>query len=165
MVLRICARTRQYQDALHLLRNPITSFMPSLPTQPKTDDRPPRADLSLHYTDHLIYFYSGGVVYAALGDLKEAEEFLETAVTAPVHGHPSAIQLEALKKLVLIQLMLYGKVSVCRASKMFSMSNFIADERPTQVRVRVIHAPHEVDTLRALLVHLSTPASGAPQAA
>lgn len=49
----------------------------------------------------------------ALGALKmwrEAEEFFEICVSAPAQI-PAAIQLEALKKLTLIQLILYGKVS------------------------------------------------------
>ena len=42
---------------------------------------------------------------------KEAEDFFEICVTAPAQT-PAAIQLEALKKLTLEQLILYGKVRI-----------------------------------------------------
>ena len=44
-----------------------------------------------------------------LGRWKGAEEFFEIVVTSPAQP-PAAIQLEALKKLTLVQLILYGKV-------------------------------------------------------
>lgn len=56
-----------------------------------------------------MYHYAGGVVFGALKRWKEAEEFFEIVVTAPGQA-AAAIQLEALKKLTLVQLILYGKV-------------------------------------------------------
>jgi COP9 signalosome complex subunit 3 len=47
---------------------------------------------------------------AALKRWTEAEEFFELVVSAPGHV-PSAIQLEALKKLILVQLIAKGKAS------------------------------------------------------
>jgi len=66
----------------------------------------------LHYNDNLIYHYAGGIALAALKHWAEAEEFFEMVVSAPGQV-PSAIQLEALKKLVLIQLIAKGRVSSC----------------------------------------------------
>ena len=66
----------------------------------------------LHYNDNLLYHYAGGVVFGALKRWKEAEEFFEIVVTAPAQV-PAAIQLEALKKLSLVQLILYGKARQC----------------------------------------------------
>jgi COP9 signalosome complex subunit 3 len=63
----------------------------------------------LHYNDNLIYHYGGGIALAALKRWEEAEEFFEVVVSAPGQV-PSAIQLEALKKLVLVQLIAKGKV-------------------------------------------------------
>lgn len=40
-----------------------------------------------------------------------AEEFLEICVTSPIHSTPLPVQVEALKKLTLVQLIAYGKVS------------------------------------------------------
>ena len=48
-------------------------------------------------------------MFGALKRWREAEEFFEIVVTAPGHV-AAAIQLEALKKLTLVQLILYGKV-------------------------------------------------------
>ena len=63
----------------------------------------------LHYNDNLLYHYAGGVVYGALKRWREAEEFFEIVVTSPAQT-AAAIQYEALKKLTLVQLILYGKV-------------------------------------------------------
>lgn len=46
---------------------------------------------------------------AALRRWSEAQECFEVVVGAPAQT-PAAIQLEALKKLMLVQLILYGKV-------------------------------------------------------
>ncbi|KZT20853.1 hypothetical protein NEOLEDRAFT_1182185 [Neolentinus lepideus HHB14362 ss-1] len=62
----------------------------------------------LHYTDNLVYHYAGGFAYAALNQWEEAEEFFEIVVGAPAQV-PSAIQLEAGKKLILVQLIKDGK--------------------------------------------------------
>lgn len=64
----------------------------------------------LHYNDNLLYHYAGGIVFGVLKRWKEAEEFFEIVVTSPAQV-PAAIQFEALKKLTLVQLILYGKVS------------------------------------------------------
>lgn len=42
---------------------------------------------------------------------EDAEECFEAVVAAPAQA-PAAIQLEALKKLALVQLIQYGKVSI-----------------------------------------------------
>ncbi|KAG8895655.1 hypothetical protein FRB99_000397 [Tulasnella sp. 403] len=60
------------------------------------------------YLDNLTYYYLGGVIYGVLKRWSEAEEFFEIAVSAPAQV-TSAIQVEAYKKLTLIQLILYGK--------------------------------------------------------
>jgi COP9 signalosome complex subunit 3 len=65
----------------------------------------------LNYNDNLTYHYAGGIALAALKHWAEAEEFFELVVSAPGQV-PSALQLEALKKLVLVQLIAKGKVSV-----------------------------------------------------
>lgn len=75
----------------------------------------------LHWNDNLLYHYAGGVAFGALKRWREAEEFFEICVTAPAQT-AAAIQLEALKKLTLVQLILYGKVSLypLRVSTRFS---------------------------------------------
>ena len=68
------------------------------------------------YNDNLTYHYAGGVALGALKRWKEAEEFLEICASSPAQV-PAAIQLEASKKLVLIQLILYGKVRPMSCAK------------------------------------------------
>ncbi len=88
--------TRHFATALPILSSPIFNIDTSLS--------------ELSYNDNLIYHYAGGVAFGALKRWREAEEFLEICVTAPGQI-PAAIQLEALKKLTLVQLILYGKVT------------------------------------------------------
>ena len=66
----------------------------------------------LIYNDNLIYHYAGGCALGALKKWREAEEFFEICASAPGQA-AAAIQLEALKKLTLVQLILYGKVQLC----------------------------------------------------
>ena len=65
----------------------------------------------LHYNDNLVYHYAGGIAFAALKKWGEAEEFFEICVSSPAQV-PAAIQLEAYKKLTLVQLISRGTVSV-----------------------------------------------------
>lgn len=64
----------------------------------------------LNYNDNLIYHYTGGVLLAMLKRWPEAEEFFEICATAP-GSVPAAIQMEALKKMRLVQLIAKGKAS------------------------------------------------------
>lgn len=65
----------------------------------------------LHYNDNLVYHYAGGMAFAALKRWEEAEEFFEICVSSPAQV-PAAIQLEAYKKLTLVQLISRGTVSL-----------------------------------------------------
>jgi len=95
--LLVCVQTRQFAAALPVLTTPITEV--------------DKYVSDLEYTDVLQYYYLGGVIFAALRRYDEAEEFLETAVSSPAHT-PSAIQLEAYKKLTLIQLIRHGRTLI-----------------------------------------------------
>ncbi len=93
--LKLCVAHRHFTAALPVLSHPITSVDTTL------------SDLTYH--DNLIYHYAGGIALAALKRWQEAEEFFEICVTAPAQV-PAALQLEAFKKLVLVQLIQYGEV-------------------------------------------------------
>ena len=82
-----------------MLQTPITHIDTSL------------SDLT--YLDNLKYHYVGGIALAALGRWDEAEDFFEICIASPAVV-PSAVQLEALKKLKLIQLISKGKVRAPR---------------------------------------------------
>ncbi|CCL99781.1 uncharacterized protein FIBRA_01803 [Fibroporia radiculosa] len=94
LFLTTCVATRHYTAALPLLLVPITLIDMGIS--------------NLHYNDNLIYHYAGGVALAALKRWREAEEFFEICASSPAQI-PAAIQMEASKKLVLVQLILYGK--------------------------------------------------------
>lgn len=63
----------------------------------------------LTYHTSLNYHYAGGICLAALKRFREAEDFLEIVVSSPAQGPPAALQLDALNKLALIQLLVYGR--------------------------------------------------------
>ncbi|KAF7340947.1 PCI domain-containing protein [Mycena sanguinolenta] len=93
--LQVCLITNQPAAALPILSVPIANISTAL------------SDLS--YNDNLMYHYLGGVVLAVLKKWAEAEEYFEICVTAP-GAVPAALQLEALKKLRLVQLISRGEV-------------------------------------------------------
>jgi COP9 signalosome complex subunit 3 len=90
-----CVSTRNFLAALPVLSYPITNFDTSISPE-------------LHYSDNLSYHYTGGIALAALKRWAEAEEYFEICVTSP-GTYPAALQLEALKKLRLVQLISGGK--------------------------------------------------------
>ncbi|KAI0795629.1 hypothetical protein C8Q75DRAFT_712166 [Abortiporus biennis] len=94
LFLSVCVATQSFQAALPVLLHPIMEIDTSIS--------------NITYNDNLQYHYAGGIAFGALKRWKEAEEFFEICVTAPGQA-PAAIQLEALKKLTLVQLILYGK--------------------------------------------------------
>ena len=82
---------RQFVKALPVLENAIINIS------------------DLHYNDKLTYHYIGGIALAALKRWPGAEEYFEICVTSP-RTYPLALQMEALKKLKLVQLISMGKV-------------------------------------------------------
>jgi len=93
--LQACLVANQPTAALPVLNCPIANIVTTL------------SDLT--YNDNLMYHYMGGVVLAVLKKWAEAEEYFEICVTAP-GAVPAALQLEALKKLRLVQLISRGEV-------------------------------------------------------
>jgi COP9 signalosome complex subunit 3 len=91
--------SHHFAFALPVLSYPITNVDTNL------------SDLT--YNDNLVYHYTGGVALAALKRWSEAEEFFEICVSSPGQV-PAAIQMEALKKLVIVQLISRGKVCLSR---------------------------------------------------
>lgn len=89
--------TRHFAAALPVLAQKITTIDTS--------------SSDLHYNDNLVYHYAGGMVCAALKQWAKAEEFFEICACSPGSA-AAAIQMEALKKLVLVQLIHEGKVDL-----------------------------------------------------
>ncbi|BGP57863.1 hypothetical protein JCM8202_001783 [Rhodotorula sphaerocarpa] len=94
LFLRVVMASGLYPAAQSLLQRDITDFDKSL--------------FPIRYQDHLLYHYLGGTILALLGDYARAADLLETCVSAP-GSHASLIQVDAHKKLVLVQLLAYGK--------------------------------------------------------
>lgn len=91
-----CVSTRNFVAALPVLHYPITNFDTSISPD-------------LNYNDNLSYHYTGGIALAALKRWADAEEYFEICVTSP-GTCPAALQMEALKKLRLVQLISTGTV-------------------------------------------------------
>ncbi|GAA5984473.1 hypothetical protein JCM10908_003364 [Rhodotorula pacifica] len=94
LFLRVVMASQLYPAAQEVLMRDITDVDMSL--------------FPIRYQDHLIYHYLGGTILALLGDYARAAEFLETCVSTP-GSHASMIQVDAHKKLVLVQLLAFGK--------------------------------------------------------
>ncbi|KAI0000680.1 hypothetical protein BJV74DRAFT_766655 [Russula compacta] len=90
-----CATSGFFSAALPVLSVPISQISTTLCPD-------------LRYQDHLIYHYTGGIVLTALHQYAEAAEFFELCASAPVR-EPCVFQVEAAKKLLLVQLILHGK--------------------------------------------------------
>ncbi|KAA1473585.1 hypothetical protein DENSPDRAFT_882156 [Dentipellis sp. KUC8613] len=162
--LTTCLTTSHFAPALPILAVPITQITPAL-----TPD--------LTYLDHLVYHYTGGCVLAALRRFAEAHEFWETVVGAPVAprglvaggagagvggaggagagagprvestGEPSALQMEAAKKLLVVQLILHGKG---QALPKYTPAA-VAGVRSSPYGAFVKAYPRQVDVLRNVL--------------
>ncbi|KAI0820144.1 hypothetical protein BC628DRAFT_1399117 [Trametes gibbosa] len=128
--VKTCVTTSHFTAALPVLAVPITAVDINLS--------------DLHYNDNLVYHYSGGMALGALKRWREAEEFFEICVSAPAHV-PAAIQLEAYKKLVLVQLIQYGKTSAAPKYTHPALSRLLKN---TQYSALLKMYPARVDTLR-----------------
>lgn len=64
----------------------------------------------LAYSDVLEYFYYGGMICTKVGDLEKGVTLLQQCIATPAQA-VSAIQIDAYKKLILLQLMKDGAVS------------------------------------------------------
>ncbi|GAA5883758.1 hypothetical protein JCM3774_000581 [Rhodotorula dairenensis] len=95
LFLRVVIASQLYPVAHEVLTSDITDVDKSL--------------FPIRYQDHLLYHYLGGTILALLGDYARAADLLETCVSAP-GSHASMIQVDAHKKLVLVQLLAFGKV-------------------------------------------------------
>ncbi|KAF6757609.1 hypothetical protein DFP72DRAFT_845569 [Ephemerocybe angulata] len=128
-----CLQATHPSAALPVLNNPITSIDTNL------------SDLT--YNDNLIYHYTGGVALAMLKRWAEAEEFFEICVSAP-GAVPAALQLEALKKLKLVQLIAKGKTApLPKYTNQLLLRHFKA----TPYHQFVNAYPHNVEALREIL--------------
>ncbi|KAG6876430.1 hypothetical protein C0993_003191 [Termitomyces sp. T159_Od127] len=92
-----CVSTHCFTALLPVLEHPITNI-----------DTVLSPDLT--YNDSLMYHYLGGIAFAALKRWAHAEHFFEIALSTPGNV-PAALQLEALKKLKLVQLIATGKTA------------------------------------------------------
>ncbi|KAG6905592.1 hypothetical protein DXG01_001811, partial [Tephrocybe rancida] len=93
----LCIQTQSPTALLPVLETPITNI--SLTLAP-----------DLTYNDSLMYHYLGGIAFAELRLWGQAAEFFEIALSTP-GSVPAALQLEALKKLRIVQLIASGKTA------------------------------------------------------
>ncbi|GAA5909678.1 hypothetical protein JCM8208_003844 [Rhodotorula glutinis] len=94
LFLRVVMKSGMYRAAKDVLMRDIANIDKQL--------------YPVRYQDHLLYHYLGGTVLALLGEYARAAELLEICVSAP-GSHVSLIQLDACKKLILVQLVAFGK--------------------------------------------------------
>lgn len=128
--LLLCVSNRRFTDALTILQHPITNL--------DTTD--------MTYIDNLVFHYLGGIALVALKMWPTAEELFEICVTAPAMV-PSAIQLEALKKMHLVQLISRGKTEVLPK---YALPSLIRLLKSTPYNAFVNAYPHDIDALKEI---------------
>jgi COP9 signalosome complex subunit 3, N-terminal helical repeats len=99
----------------------------------------------------LNYHYTGALALLALKRFSQASTYLELVAAAPVHQSPAALQLEALKKLTLVRLILFGAVSVTEWPLKHPVTLYVVCRRgpcpDMRIRTyggtsRILHTPH-----------------------
>lgn len=132
-----CASTRSFAHALPLLEKwQITDISVNISPD-------------LTYLDNLMYHYTAGVCLAALNKWALAEDYFEICITAPAHGTTiSAVQMEALKKLKLVQLIRTGTASPLPK---YTNSSLLRAFRNTPYNSFIQAYPSQGDALRALV--------------
>jgi len=128
--VQLCCTTRHFMLALPILSTPITEIDKEIS--------------DLHYTDNLIYHYCGGVALGALKRYRDAADFFEITVSSPA-AVASAIQVEAYKKLSLVQLILYGKTSPPPKYTSSAVSRAFRNSSSTQPYLKLINAVEMAD--------------------
>ncbi|KAK9240606.1 hypothetical protein V1525DRAFT_353046 [Lipomyces kononenkoae] len=109
-------KAKQYKLALQLLKYDVDKFDSAYATA---------------YQDHLRFHYYGAMVLIGMKQYEKAIEYLSIVLCAP--GFPcSMVQIEALKKAILLQLILYGKHSLKlpRMANDFSSHSYRVFARP-----------------------------------
>lgn len=136
-LLILCAQTQSFSMITDFLEaNPITNIAKEL-----TPD--------LHYTNNLIYHYLAGVSLAAVNKWTLAEDYFEVCITAPATAQTvSGIQLEALKKLKLVQLISSGSASPLPK---YTNGNLLKIFRNTAYNAFVEAYPSKPDVLKRIV--------------
>jgi len=91
-----CVEAKCFRDAISILDINIEVF-------------PNHKEHAITYSDHLQYHFFGAIIYIGVKNWTRAVEFLNFVITCPGTA-VSAIQIEAMKKLMFVNLMNAGKV-------------------------------------------------------
>ncbi|KAF8066863.1 hypothetical protein FPV67DRAFT_1417482 [Lyophyllum atratum] len=129
-----CVTTYSYTALLPVLASPITNIDLSIAPD-------------LGYNDNLTYHYLGGIALTMLERWGAAEEFFEICVSSP-GVVPAALQLEALKKLKLVQLIATGKTAPLPKYTHPLLPRLLKN---TPYNAFINSYPHDVDILTEIL--------------
>lgn len=98
----------------------------------------------------LLYYYYGGMVYAALKNYERALYFFEVAITTTSMA-VSHIMLEAYKKYILLALILYGKVPSLPKYTSQVVTRFIRPLSQPYLDLAAAYTSNNPDEVRAVL--------------
>jgi len=129
----VCIQATNPMAAVGVLSNAITNVDTNLS--------------ELTYHDNLNYHYTGGIIFAMLKRWAEAAEYFEIAVTAP-GTYPAGLQMEALKKLRLVQLIHRGKISQLPK---YTHPLLLRQFKASPYAAFINHYPHNAGALHELL--------------
>ena len=99
----------------------------------------------------LLFYYYGGMIYAAVKNLDRALYFLEMALTPSHSLAVSSIMLEAYKKYVLVSLIIHGKVQQLPKYTPQVVSRFIRPMSQQYLDLASAYATNSPDELRAVM--------------
>jgi COP9 signalosome complex subunit 3 len=91
--IKLCLAAKAYTTAINILDIELSEFSEVF---------------QLSAQDVILYYYYGGLVYMGLKKFEQASEFFQMAINAPAQV-TSAIQIEAYKRLLIIDLIAFGK--------------------------------------------------------
>lgn len=98
----------------------------------------------------LLYYYYGGMIYAALKNYERAVFFFENAVTTPSMA-VSHIMLEAYKKFVLVSLILHGKIPTLPRYTSHVVNRYIRPLCQPYLEIASAYNSHNPSDLRSVV--------------
>ena len=146
LFVKLCLRSRAYNEALRILDNDIYHIAPSKSRSAERQQRPlcsqknasptfitQEAGFSttIEYRHHLLYHLYGAMLYIGAKNWERALLFLEIVMSCPTPNTASMIQVEAYKKWVLVCLLQHGKVlSIPRGASSAATKNYRSLSKP-----------------------------------
>jgi len=134
-LLQLCLLAKNFKPALKFLNTDVTDI----------HKESNRCDAK----SFLLYYYYGGMIYAAVKDYESALFFFEVAVTTPAMS-VSHIMLEANKKYILVSILVHGKIQALPKYTSVVVPRFLKALSSPYVEIANAYASHDPEQLRTV---------------